>query len=330
MASIKKQNSGWRVQIYVLGQRDSATFSTRAEAQAWAAERETELRKMAKTGVNTDKSVQDAFDRYAKEVSAHKKTAAAEQRRLVALARHEVGKLGKLGELRLCAVTPEVLGEWRDERLKTVAGSTVVRDMNLLSHVFTTARREWRWVAASPTTDTRRPTTPKARDRRIAEAEIKQICEALRFDGKTVTTKMHAVAVAFLFAIETAMRAGEICALKHDDISGRTATLHDTKNGARRIVPLSSRARELLKLLPPSKTLFGLSSSSLDALFRKARDNYTTVRDLTFHDTRHEAITRLARKIDVLDLARMVGHRDIKQLMVYYNASADDIAGRLG
>lgn len=329
MASIKKQKSGWRVQVYVKGLRDSATLSTRAEAQAWAAERETELRKMVKSGVNTDKTVQDAFDRYAKEVSTHKKTAGPEKKRLIALARHKVGELGRLGELQLCAVTPEVLGEWRDERLKTVSGSTIVRDMNLLSHVFTIARREWRWVAASPTTDTRRPATSKARDRRITEAEIAQICEALRFGGKTVTTKMHAVAVAFLFAIETAMRAGEICRLRADDVSGRTATLHDTKNGTRRVVPLSSRARELVKLLPPSDTLFGLSSSSLDALFRKARDNYTTIHDLTFHDTRHEAITRLARKLDVLDLARMVGHRDIKQLMVYYNASADDIAGRL-
>jgi integrase len=50
---------------------------------------------------------------------------------------------------------------------------------------------------------------------------------------------------------------------------------------------------------------------------------------LTFHDTRHEAITRLAAKLNVLDLARMVGHRDIKQLQVYYNAPAEEIAMRL-
>ena len=52
--------------------------------------------------------------------------------------------------------------------------------------------------------------------------------------------------------------------------------------------------------------------------------------NLTFHDTRHEGLTRLARKLDVLDLARMVGHRDPRSLMIYYNATATEIAGRLG
>lgn len=50
---------------------------------------------------------------------------------------------------------------------------------------------------------------------------------------------------------------------------------------------------------------------------------------LTFHDLRHSAITRLAKKLDVLALAKMVGHRDLRQLMIYYNPSAEELAGRL-
>lgn len=42
-----------------------------------------------------------------------------------------------------------------------------------------------------------------------------------------------------------------------------------------------------------------------------------------------EAITRLSRKLDVLTLARVVGHKRIQQLMTYYNESAEDIALRL-
>lgn len=94
---------------------------------------------------------------------------------------------------------------------------------------------------------------------------------------------------------------------------------------------LSKRAVELLAFLPTfarGEPLFELRSASLDALFRKAR-NKTLIDDLTFHDTRHEAITRLAAKLNVLDLARMAGHRDLKMLQVYYNASAEDIAARL-
>lgn len=141
---------------------------------------------------------------------------------------------------------------------------------------------------------------------------------------------MQAVAVAFLFAIETGMRAGEICALRADFLVGRTARLpaEICKNGTKRDVPLSEKARKLLECLPKADYSFGLSSSSLDALFRKAK-KAAGIEGLNFHDTRHEAITRLSRKLDVLALARMVGHRDIKQLQTYYNASAEDIADLL-
>lgn len=127
------------------------------------------------------------------------------------------------------------------------------------------------------------------------------------------------------------MRAGEICGLRPEHISGRVATLLETKNGTKRAVPLSTRAAALLQLLPaPAEggTVFGITAKSLDALFRKARTR-AMIAGGTFHNTRHLAITRLARKLNVLDLARMVGHRDLRQLQVYYNESAHDIAARL-
>ena len=54
-----------------------------------------------------------------------------------------------------------------------------------------------------------------------------------------------------------------------------------------------------------------------------------SVDDVTFHDTRHLVIAKLAKKLNVLDLARMVGHRDLKQPQVYYNETAEQIATRL-
>ena len=66
-----------------------------------------------------------------------------------------------------------------------------------------------------------------------------------------------------------------------------------------------------------------------DALFRRAKQA-AGIADLHWHDLRHEAATRLARKLDVLDLARMTGHRDSKSLLTYYNPTAAEIAKRLG
>ena len=126
------------------------------------------------------------------------------------------------------------------------------------------------------------------------------------------------------------MRAGEIIGLTAEDVDldRRVARLPLTKNGSAREVPLSTEAVRLLRALPEDDPMFGLTSRQLDALWRKLRDR-AAVENLHFHDARHEAITRLSRKIDVLALARMVGHRDIKMLLRYYDETAEDLAKRL-
>lgn len=53
------------------------------------------------------------------------------------------------------------------------------------------------------------------------------------------------------------------------------------------------------------------------------------VEGLSFHDSRHEAVTRLSKKLDVLALARMIGHKNIRELMTYYNETAEELAARL-
>jgi integrase len=95
-------------------------------------------------------------------------------------------------------------------------------------------------------------------------------------------------------------------------------------------VALSPRAKALLAevMALGLDPVFGLSAASKDALFRRVRDRAGIV-GLTFHDSRHTACTRLARKLHVLELARQLGTRDLKTLMVYYNPTAEEIAGRL-
>jgi integrase len=85
----------------------------------------------------------------------------------------------------------------------------------------------------------------------------------------------------------------------------------------------------MLAWLPTAGPLFPVAAASLDVLFRRARDR-ASVHDATFHDSRATAATRLARRVDMLTLARILGHRDPKSLMVYYRESASDIAARLG
>jgi hypothetical protein len=73
MASFRKSASGWRAELYVKGIRDSASFTTKAQAQAWAAKRETELREQKGPGIVAGKTLLNAFNRYELEVSKTKR-----------------------------------------------------------------------------------------------------------------------------------------------------------------------------------------------------------------------------------------------------------------
>lgn len=351
IASFKKDGDVWRVQLYVKGHRESGTFTTKAQAQAWAAQRETELRQQGASGIVAGKTVRDAFNKYEKEVSRTKRGSRFEALRLNVLADIKIQTPPvKFGDIKMNELSAFHVAQLRDARLKMAAGSrlvageagagetpvktsTVNRELNLVSNVFTMARRDWKWLAESPTKDVRRPKNPAPRDRRPTGDEIQRLCFALGYDGGQAQTKSQRAAVAFLFAIETALRAGEICALTPDWINGRVVHLpgENTKNGIKRDVPLSTRALELLAYLPKPEeggAVFGITSASLDALFRRAKQR-CGITDLTFHNSRHEAITRLAKRLNVLELARMVGHRDLRMLQIYYNETAAEIAERL-
>lgn len=325
MASIVKRGDKWRVQVTVNGLRQTRTFRTKTEGKMWAVEAEAELSRRD-AGISATHTLGDIFRRYAEEVSELKKGA-----------RWEIVRLAKMGrdpiaEIKLIDLRREDIERWVNKRLKEVQASSVNRELNVISHCLAQARR-WRLMSQNPMQDLRRPRNPPARERRITDQEVELVLVALGYvEGLPIVTKQQRVAVAFLFALETAMRAGEICSLLPDsvDLKVRVATLLDTKNGTPRKVPLSSEAVRLLELLQPwGTTVFDLSSQSLSTMARSAIAR-ADISGLTFHDTRHEAITRLAQKLEVLDLARMVGHKDIKQLLTYYNKSAADIAQKLG
>lgn len=318
MASIRKTKTGYRAEVCVRGVRDSRMFDTAKTAKIWAAQRETELRNDPQKVVG--KTVGDVLQRYSREVTPQRKGARWEALRLNLIQRYP------LAAVKLADLQPAHLAAWRDTRLKEVAPASVKRELVLIGTALEIARREWGWLSKNPAKDVAKPKSSPPRDRRISADEIDRICLAFGYEGGEAVLVKHRCAVAFLFAIETAMRAGEICGLRWADIEGRVARLPVTKNGKARQVPLSSRALELLACLPQdSDKAFNLQAGSLSTLFRAARRR-ADIHDLTFHDTRHEAITRLASIFNPLELARVVGHSNLNQLLSYYNKSAEDLA----
>lgn len=238
----------------------------------------------------------------------------------------------------LSQLKPATISEWRDERLAKVKPATVIREMTTLRSVIEYARRDLGWITVNPIRDVRAPAEPPPRDRLISEPEIAAMIDELDYAGPVQTVR-HEVAVALLLALETAMRAGEICGLRWERIKGNVAHLPKTKNGDARDVPLSTKAVALLKAMRGKQLIhvrkksdgrvFHITPATLDTLFRRARQD-AGLEGFTFHDSRANAITRLSKVLDIHDLARMIGHRDLNSLLVYYRAPASSIAERLG
>lgn len=329
MATPQKTASGtWRIQIEVKGRRVAETLPTRREVVEWAARKKAQLLDAHSSGIVGGKTVADALGRYAKEVSPTKKGERWELVRLHALPAQSCFP----AQVYLADLRPQHLALWRDARLKQVSRGSVLRDMVLLSHVFEVARRDWGWLSVNPIKDVRKPSEPDHREVLISLAQQRKMLRALGWSRGPVRSVSHAVANCFLAALQTGMRAGELCGLCWDDVRDDYCILHTgkTKTGKARNVPLTPTARRTLELMRgyDDDLVFGLKSQTLDAMFRKYRGK-AGLSGFTFHDARHTAATRLAQRLHVLELCKVFGWTSTSRALTYFNASASDIAKRI-
>ena len=81
--------------------------------------------------------------------------------------------------------------------------------------------------------------------------------------------------------------------------------------------------------LHPENVLTLTSANTLSQYFWQVATEQLKIEDLTFHDSRHEAITRLAQVLPIQDLAKVTGHKELKTLMKYYNPTAIELADRI-
>ena len=322
--SYRRVGSNWRAEVMVDGVRVSRNHRSKRLAEQWVAQQ------MQKSHGEYPYTFLELVNRYVEEISPTHKGGRHEVIRLDALNKSYPALFSK----KIESIQAKDIREFVDQRLKTVKPSTVNRELNLISAVFTQGVA-WEMCSSSPTRRVKRPTDPPPRERRVSPSEQKAILFCLGYsESEPVTSNSHRVAIAWLIAIETAMRQGEIARTKKVDVNLERKTLYIprsiTKTGNARKIPLSGEAIRLIRRLPDTHTelMLGVNAGVISTLWRRARDRAGVI-DMTFHDSRHEATTRLAQKLHVLDLARVTGHKDLKQLMVYYNRSAEDMADLL-
>ncbi len=123
---------------------------------------------------------------------------------------------------------------------------------------------------------------------------------------------------------------GEIAAMRweHVDRKARVLLIPGTKNGTPRRVPLSKVAQAVLDRLPrrPDGRVWGMRPDSMPQAFERVCKT-AGVENMTFHDLRHEAISRLFEKgLNAIQAAAITGHKTQQMLKRYTHLRAEDLA----
>lgn len=310
-----------------------ATFDSKTAASTWAKEQEARIeRKKFKDPRVAEVPLSKAFEKYFKTVTRRKapNTIRREEDARDAL-------LLSLGEdIYLLDITPSVMAEHRDNRLDMGrSGSTVLKELVLMSNLFNLAVQEWELPLENPVKQIWKPTPNSGRDRFLSIEEINQLLVECRRSRNPLLFPWT------LVMLQTGMRPSEAAALKTDniDVKNKAITLFEgtTKNKDERRIPLTEAAfRQIAKLKIKKKGGEYLFFDTAELLktykdvpshrFRCSYDNAkkrAKLKGLTRHDLRRTAASHMImRGVDIRTIAAVLGHRTLQQAMTY--AKLDD------
>jgi integrase len=323
MAVIKQEASGrWRVRIRKKGHSPiSKTFRTKASAQSWANSTEDQIERGELIGnmVAAGITVGNLLDKYEREIGERKKGYMTSERYVYP--RLKTGFKG----VRLLKLSPDRVVEFADARLLTVGSDSVRRELAVLSAAWETAKSLWKYplrgnpvkTANKMLTSTNTYSRKVERTRRLfPDEQVKLLAE--------LSEEMQDLV---LFALETAMRRGEIAITGGKNRVEGGLLIEDDKTGKTTIIPLSSRAHEILDKYPNG---FGRKPDSITQAFNRARDR-AGIKDLRVHDLRHEATSRMFEKgLSIEEVSCVTRHSDWRSLKRYTHPKNDIISKKLG
>lgn len=340
MATIRKKGPyQWHVQIRRKGFPSATkTFESESAALKWARDIESKMDK----GVYFDRSeaerttLGDLIDTFLKEHAPFQYKRREDGKEAYKFQCAHLKK--RLGKYCLAAIDQRVVAQYRDDRLadmwrgKPISGSTVKKELNMLSKLMGFAEIEEGidLPRGNPVRKVRMPKDSAGRDRRLTENEWE------RLEIECRASRNRSLWPCVQLAVALGARQGELLNLQWKDVNKnrRVALLRETKNGEDRPVPLSSQALSILESLPihiNSGKVFNLGRMTLYHAFIAAVKR-AKINDYTFHDLRHEALSRLSERGDLsmLEIASISGHKTLKMLQRYTHLHAEKLAQKLG
>lgn len=336
MASIEKRqtkegDTTFRVKVRIKGYpTQTATFTRLTDARKWAQQTESAMRERRyfRTSEATKHTLAEAINRYIKDVLPQKPKSEKDQKVQLTWWKENLGKYA------LSDTTPALIAEYRDKlahgitaRNKPRSPSTINRYLAALSHLFTIAVNEWQWLEDNPLRKVSKPKEPRGRIRFLSENERKKLLVAAK---ESPSKYLYLIIV---LCLSTGARKMEIIGLKWQnvDLNRGIITLHETKNGERRILPITGHALDLMHehekarrvdtdLVFPSdykpKQPIDIRTPFETAL------KHAEIKDFRFHDLRHSAASYLAMNgASMAEIAEVLGHKTLSMVKRYAHLS---------
>ena len=331
MATVRKRGKKYQAQVRIKGHSpQSKSFLTKAAALAWTRRIESSMDNGSWIDTRGSRSVfiEDivddlvySYERFGLEVAGPK-----------------LGQLNQIKEyfhgVSIHDLTFDEVLDFAAFRLETIAASTLQAQMYYLKQAVTNSRIKTELPVVDMAIDELKKKKlimgSKRRDRRLEPGEY----EALMDEAAG-----HWISAAIDLAVESAMRQGEIHALKWSDINESKGVIrlmrkdkHAETGQSAQQIPLLKGVREALlrssNILGQGPNLIPVErAASISDKFAKMTKKLG-IDDLRFHDLRHEAISRLFEKGMRVEQVRVVsGHRTLDQLSRYVNLRPADLAG---
>ncbi len=335
MANIEKRTSqdgkiSYRVKIRLKGfPTQTATFDRLTDARKYVQQTEAAIRegRHFKTSEAKRHTLGEAIERYITEVLPSKPKNIITQGGQLSWWKQQIG------DYSLADITAALIVQQRDILARTPSqrgmirsAATINRYLAVLSHLFTTAIKEWGWVESNPLSKVTKPKEPRGRVRFLSDEERgRLLVECQSSESKYLYPTV-------VLALSTGGRRMEIVGLrwKNVDLKRQVIILHETKNGERRVLPLAGHALELIEQLSKVRHL------SCDLVFpgkdfKKPVDLRTPfenalkraeISDFRWHDLRHSCASYLAmNNASLAEIAEILGHKTLQMVKRYAHLS---------
>ncbi len=331
-----KQETTYRVKVRLKGYpTETATFERITDARRWAQQTEAAMRegRHFKTSKAKKHTLDALIDRYIKSVLPTKPRSQYAQTQQLKCWQ------SLIGHHVLSDITPALIAEQREKlakgmtvRNKLRTPATVNRYLAVLSHLFTIAVKEWGLIETNPLQKVTKMKEPRGRVRFLSDEERQKL---LAICKDSDSQWLYLIVV---LALSTGARRMEILGLRWEDVDLNRAiiTLHETKNGERRILPITGHVLALLtehikqrsphtNLVFPGKNL--KKPIDVRTPFETAL-KLAGIADFRFHDLRHSAASYLAMNgASMAEIAEVLGHKTLQMVKRYAHLSEAHTAG---